>query len=175
LYTGARKNALVSGVKPDIVVIDECHHCASDNDLQGVGTVSERNVTTKTYLAAHQLVSGKFWPDSGSPRLLVLMSATPFRSRDQFANLLRLLLHGVDDKDAYASDASVADLRATLERTKPKTSIVWRRQDDTSVRSWRKERLFPNLRIVRPHRDQDGGPALASPNPDYINIMKDIR
>ncbi|HEX3679168.1 MAG TPA: DEAD/DEAH box helicase, partial [Galbitalea sp.] len=181
LLTGASsKSKLTAGIAPRIVIIDECHHCASDNDLTGK-VVSDRTATTKTYVAAHQLISGTFWPESSPPDLVVLMSATPFRSRDQFTNLLRLLMDGVKSGgasvDAYGVDASAGTLSHRLESVSPAVSIVWRRQDDPTVHSWRGRdtRLFPNLRVVRPHRDQADCPKLPPTSPAYLELMLAIR
>jgi hypothetical protein len=181
LLTGAgSKSKLTPGIAPRIVIIDECHHCASDNDLTGK-VVSDRTATTKTYVAAHQLISGTFWPESSPPDLVVLMSATPFRSRDQFTNLLRLLMNGVkagsESIDAYGADASTGTLSQRLKAVSPAVSIVWRRQDDPTVHSWRGRdaRLFPNLRVVRPHRDQADCPNLPPTSPAYLELMEAIR
>jgi superfamily II DNA or RNA helicase len=88
------KHLLPKGISPEIIVIDECHHAASEGDLAGVEI--RRRVATQTYVAAKQLLSGEFWIDSKPPQLAILMSATPFRSAMQFVNLLRLLTHGIE-------------------------------------------------------------------------------
>ena len=171
LYTDGKKSKLESGVKPDILIIDECHHCASDNNLAGAVYVDRRNATV-TYTAAHQLIEGRFWPDSQPPRLVILMSATPFRNTVQFANLLRLLTHRIDGFDAYKQGVDARRLVDRLQEPSGHSAIVWRRQDDSAVRSWRGGRLFPNLHIVRPHRDQPGELAMT---PEYISIIEEIR
>ncbi len=171
LYTDQKKQNLVAGVAPDIVVIDECHHCASDERLAGASAIARRNATL-TYVAAHQLVGGQFWPGSRPPRLVILMSATPFRNTEQFANLLRLLTHGVDGFNAYAHDTDARRLIERVRAPESKSAIAWRRQDDESVRSWLGERLFPNLRIVRPHRDE---PRQLGITPEYLAIISEIR
>ena len=92
--TDVRKKQLPPRIRPQIVIIDECHHAASEGNLAGVEV--RRQVATQTYMAVKQLLSGEFWVDSEAPQLAILMSATPFRSRAQFVNLLRLLTHGVE-------------------------------------------------------------------------------
>ena len=171
LYTDAKKSKLAPGVRPDILIIDECHHCASDNALAGAPQVDRRNATL-TYTAAHQMISGSFWPDSQPPRLVVLMSATPFRNTEQFANLLRLLTHQVEGFDAYKRDVNAQRLIDQLRQPGGRSVVVWRRQDDKAVHSWRGGRLFPNLRIVRPHRSQPDELAMT---PEYISIIDEIR
>lgn len=171
LYTGEKKQRLEPGVRPDILIIDECHHCASDTVLAGATYVDRRNATL-TYTAAHQMIDGQFWPDSHPPRLVILMSATPFRNTDQFANLLRLLTHNVDGFDAYKRDVDAQRLIDELQRADSRTAVVWRRQDDKAVHSWRGGRLFPNLRIVRPHRNQPGELLMT---PEYLSIIGEIR
>lgn len=170
------KKHLQPGVAPRVIVVDESHHCASDNDLTGK-LISDRTVTTKTYLAAHQLLSGTFWPESKPPELVVFMSATPFRSRDQFANLLRLLIHKIDGIDAYSSDATPDTTIRRLQGAWPSASIVWRGQDDPTVHSWRGPgtRLFPRIRVVRPHRDAADCPVLADPSSAYLALIGEIR
>lgn len=170
-YTEQDKKSLVVGVKPDILIIDECHHCASDQRLTGVEAVSRSNATL-TYVAAHQLVGGQFWRDSAAPRLVILMSATPFRNAEQFANLLRLLTHGVDKFDAFSTKSDARRLIDVVRAPESKSVIVWRRQDDSTVRSWAGGRLFPNLRIVRPHRDE---PHSLVMTPEYLAIIGEIR
>lgn len=171
LYTDNRKKNLVAGVKPDILVIDECHHCASDESLTGAASIDRRNATL-TYVAAHQLVEGRFWPDSQPPRLVILMSATPFRNTEQFANLLRLLTHGVNGFNSYARGVDARRLVDALRGPTSQSVVAWRRQDDAAVRSWTGGRLFPNLRIVRPHRDE---PRELAMTPDYLAIISEIR
>ena len=53
-----KKKLPTERVNPKILIIDECHHCASDGDL-----ISQRKVetsTTKTYEAAYQMITGSF-------------------------------------------------------------------------------------------------------------------
>lgn len=171
LYTDQRKQKLVRGVSPDILIIDECHHCASDVGLAGARTVDRRNVTL-TYAAAHQMITGGFWPESRAPRLTVLMSATPFRNTEQFLNLLRLLTHNVDGFDAYSPEADGRRLVDRLKAPDSRSVVIWRRQDDEAVHSWSGGRLFPNLRIVRPHRDE---PSQLTMTPEYLTIIADIK
>jgi hypothetical protein len=85
------KKILPRGVKPNVIIIDECHHCASSESFSG--EPEDGSGTTQAYIAAYQMISGKFWLDSEPPELVILMSATPFRSERQFTNLLRLLVH----------------------------------------------------------------------------------
>ncbi|WP_373526778.1 hypothetical protein [Nostoc sp.] len=61
------KRDLPRGVKPNIIIIDECHHCASNDDLRGK-SVSVKNKdtpdtpdTTQAYKAAYQMIAGEFW------------------------------------------------------------------------------------------------------------------
>ena len=86
----AQKKKLPIGVKPEILIIDEAHHCASEDELTSPQRIGMK-ATTRAYEAAYQMISGEFWQDSAPPKLVVFMSATPFRSRPQFINLLRLL------------------------------------------------------------------------------------
>ena len=95
--TDSQKGQLPPRVRPQIIIIDECHHAASESNLAGADI--PQVVDNKTYLAVKQLLAGEFWPDYESPQppnLTILMSATPFRSKAQFVNLLRLLTHGVE-------------------------------------------------------------------------------
>ena len=71
------KKVLPSSVRTEILIIDECHHCGSTEELSRVERI---NLATQTYKAAYQLISGEYWQDSEPPKLVVLMSATPFRS-----------------------------------------------------------------------------------------------
>lgn len=171
LYTDTKKQNLEPGVRPDMLIIDECHHCASDSSLAGASSVDRRNATL-TYVAAHQLIEGKFWPDSQPPKLVILMSATPFRNPDQFANLLRLLTHKVDGFDAYGRDIDAQRLIDKLSQPDARSIVIWRRQDDDAVHSWRGGRLFPNLQIVRPNRSQSSGLTMT---PEYLQIINEIR
>lgn len=176
LYTKEKgKKKLQRGVAPEIVIIDECHRCASDMDLAGKRPAATN--ATLTYVAAHQLIRGTFWPESRPPRLVVLMSATPFRSRNQFANLLRLLIDQVNGMDAYESQLDENKLTSALKLHEPAVAVVWRQQDDPSVHNWKSEPLFPRLRIVRPHLSGDDPqtPLLAEASPSYLALMGEIR
>jgi superfamily II DNA or RNA helicase len=90
---------LPKGVKPNIIIIDECHHCASNAGLRGE-SIESASDTTQAYKAAYQMIAGKFWDESEAPELVILMSATPFRSANQFTNLLRFLTHETALKNA---------------------------------------------------------------------------
>lgn len=184
LYTQPKKKSQLPEalVAPDIVIIDECHHAASEGVLAGVANLQRTNATV-TYVAAKQLITGEFWPNSKPPSLVILMSATPFRSHQQFLNLLRLLLHGVKDPrdskdtiDAFDRSMSASALTTVLRSTES-VSVVWRLQTDPGVRSWSGGRLFPNLRIVRPHQvdDANGTPRLAEPSATYLELMERIK
>lgn len=181
LYTTvARKASLPSArIAPEIIIIDECHHCASEADLSSERRLQLEDVT-RSYQAAFQLVTGSFWPNSEPPKLVVLMSATPFRSRMQFLNLLKLLTHGVRSEqnsqpfNAYEPGANAAKLATVLRRPESSACVVWRQQNDVAVRRWSGGRLFPNLRIVRPHKATDGTPILAPGHPAYLDRMNQI-
>ena len=148
--TEQQKAALPNGTSPQIIIIDECHHAASEVDL--AGTEVHRDVATQTYLAVKQLLTGEFWPGSKPPQLAILMSATPFRSSAQFVNLLRLLTHGVnrtnEPKKFNAFDETVhaKELRSVLQDTQSAASVVWRRQSDEIVKSWSDQRNFSKLK-----------------------------
>ncbi len=183
LYTTkAQKANLPKGVKPQIVIIDECHHAASEGELAGIEI--KRKDATQTYLAAKQFLTGEFWLDSEPPKLAILMCATPFRSQPQFVNLLRLLTHGVtrpgSDKpfNAYDSQVLAPDLRALLQHHEAAASVVWRRQSDDIVRSWSGNRIFPNLNIVRPHKvnvQNSLTPHLPAPSRQFLEILAQVK
>ncbi len=183
LYTTkAQKAHLPKGVRPHVVIIDECHHAASEGDLAGAAI--RRQDATQTYLAAMQLLSGEFWAESEPPPLGILMSATPFRSQAQFVNLLRLLTHGVtlpganERFDAYERDVRAKELRDVLKDPAAAASIVWRRQSDAGVVSWAGHRIFPNLTVVRPHQVPDGDPAtpkLPAPSPQFLELVAGVK
>lgn len=166
----AKKNLPQTLVNPEIVIIDECHHCASVGNLDSPEKIKAKN-TTRAYEAAYQIITGTFWNKSEPPKLVVLMSATPFRSKTQFINLLRLLTHQKLVENAYSEEISEIELIDKLKSENSSATIIWRQQDD--VRSWSNERLFPNLTIVRPHLE--GTPRLADTNPEYLDILKEIR
>ncbi|MEH2332764.1 DEAD/DEAH box helicase [Nostoc sp.] len=159
-----KKKKLPTGVSPEILIIDEAHHCASEDELtspQRIGLTA----TTRAYEAAYQMITGNFWQDSVPPKLVIFMSATPFRSKPQFINLLRLLTHGTSEiKNAYLPNLTDQDIVQVLGSDDSSTAVIWRRQDD--VRSWSDKRLFPNLAIERP-------PLQASE--EYLQLIRDIR
>ena len=172
------KAAMPKGVRPEVVIIDECHHAASEGDLAGVEVTGKNS--TQTYLATLQLLAGEFWPDSAPPKLAILMSATPFRSQPQFVNLLRLLTHGVTRPGsagpfaAYESGVKAKELREVLQDDGAAASVVWRRQTDPGVRSWSGNRIFPNLTVVRPHTVPEGDPStprLAAPSGQFLALV----
>ncbi len=183
LYTSAKQKAnLPKGVKPQIIIIDECHHAGSEEDLAGVEI--RRQHATQTYQAAKQLLSGEFWADSEPPKLAILMSATPFRSQAQFVNLLRLLTHGVTQPgsekafDAYVRGIQSKELRAVLQDPQAAASVVWRRQSDEIVRSWSGSRIFPNLTVVRPHQALEKDPLtplLPAPSAVFLALLVEVK
>ena len=130
-------------------------------------------------MAVKQLLSGEFWVDSEAPQLAILMSATPFRSRAQFVNLLRLLTHGVErpgksEFSAYDAHVQARDLRHMLQDEQTAASVVWRRQSDEGVRSWSGNRIFPNLTVVRPHKVLDNDfntPCLPQPSDQFLDLL----
>jgi Helicase conserved C-terminal domain len=183
LYTTQtrKNNSLPEGkVAPEIIVIDECHHCACEIDLPNEGRIMSNDVT-RSYQAAFQLISGTFWPNSEPPKLVVMMSATPFRSRPQFVNLLKLLTHNTPGEqagvrfNAFRPEITSADLAGALRRPDSNACVVWRQQTDSGVERWRGGRLFPNLRVVRPHLANDGTPKLAATSNDYLLRMTMIK
>lgn len=141
-----QKNRLSDSlVNPDIVIIDECHYCSCDIDLTNAQQLTK---ATQTYQAAYQLITGKFWKQSTPPALVVLMSATPFRSRTHFSNLLRLLTHQNTEPELDAfNNVSEAELVSNLQSEKSQASIIWRQQ--TEALSWTDQPLFPNLTVER--------------------------
>jgi superfamily II DNA or RNA helicase len=149
-------------VNPEIIIIDECHHCASDGDLINLKRIETS--TTRTYEAAYKMITGNFWPNSEPPSLVVLMSATPFRSKPQFVNLLRLLTHQTAVENAYSPEVNEAKLVGTLKSDESPAAVIWRHQDN--VFNWSSERIFPNLKIERPSLDT---------SPEYLEVIKKIR
>lgn len=176
-----QKKKLQPGNRPQVVIIDECHHAASEAEL--AGTSLKRSDATQTYVAVKQLLSGEFWPESEPPELAILMSATPFRSRAQFVNLLRLLTDGVTRPDgtrfrAFDAGVKVEQLRGVLQDENASATVAWRRQSDEGVRSWSKKRIFPNLNIVRPHlvpEDDPATPRLPAPSPQFLSLIKQVK
>jgi superfamily II DNA or RNA helicase len=162
--TPAQKERLLTGVKPEILIIDEAHHCASEDELTSPQRIRLK-ATTKAYEAAYQLISGEFWKNSTPPKLVIFMSATPFRSRPQFINLLRLLTNQTPEiANAYSPQITDKELVEVLGSDDSSTAVIWRQQDD--VRSWSDKRLFPKLNIERP-------PLQASES--YLQLIEDIR
>ncbi len=182
LYVGEdQKKRLQPGNRPQVVIIDECHHAASEGEL--AGTVLKRSDATQTYVAVKQLLSGEFWQDSEPPEFAILMSATPFRSRTQFVNLLRLLTDGAPRPDgsrfrAFDAGVQAEQLRSVLQDENAAATVAWRRQCDVGVRSWSGKRIFPNLTIVRPHLPLDGDPApprLPAPSPQFLALLTEVK
>ena len=164
LYVGrSDKTRLPDNINPEILIIDECHHCASEGTLTNEDNILD-NATTETYKAAYQLISGTFWSNSKPPKIVVFMSATPFRSQNQFLNLLRLLSHNTTTiTNAYSDLISETELVRNLQNEDSPVAVVWRQQDD--VRNWNGERLFPNLSIERIPLET---------NPEYLEIISEI-
>ncbi len=159
-----KKNKLLEGVSPEVLIIDEAHHCASEDELSSPQRIGLK-ATTRAYEAAYQMITGEFWQDSAPPKLVIFMSATPFRSKPQFINLLRLLTHKTREiENAYSSEITDKKLLPVLGSDDSSTAVVWRQQDD--VRSWSEKRLFPKLTIERP-------PLEASE--EYLQLIKGIR
>lgn len=160
----AQKKKLPTGVKPEILIIDEAHHCASEDELTSPQRIGLQ-ATTRAYEAAYQMITGEFWQDSAPPKLVIFMSATPFRSRPQFINLLRLLTNKTSEiKNAYSPNLTDRELVQALGSDHSSTAVIWRQQDD--VRNWSDKRLFPKLAIERP-------PLQASQA--YLQLIEDIR
>jgi superfamily II DNA or RNA helicase len=164
------KKELTKGVKPNILIIDECHHCASNADLNGQ-SVKDASNTTQAYKAAYQMITGKFWQESEPPELVILMSATPFRSANQFTNLLRLLAHQTSIKDAYKEEIGKEQLLKEISQNESPVTVIWRQQDE--IRNWSDKRLFPKLAIIRPHRE--GEPRLERTDEEYLSTLEKIK
>ena len=167
---GSHKRDLPKGVKPNIIIIDECHHCSSNADLNGEPPESAPD-TTQAYKAAYQMISGEFWQDSEPPEIVILMSATPFRSANRFTNLLRLLAHKTALTDAYAKNIDQQKLLAEISKDDSPLAVIWRQQDE--IRNWSDKRLFPKLNIVRPHRE--GEPILEKTDKEYLSTLEKIK
>lgn len=155
------KNVLPKGVRPEILIIDECHHCGSSEELSRVERI---NLATQTYKAAYQLISGEYWEDSEPPKLVVLMSATPFRSSTQFINLLRLISHQTVFDNAFSNEVREDNLIAELKKEESPATIIWRQQNDVS--SWTGQPLFPRLTVDRVKLET---------TPEYLEIMREVR
>jgi superfamily II DNA/RNA helicase len=164
---------LPKGVKPNIIIIDECHHCASNANLNNEESPVKSSAidTTQAYKTAYQMIAGKFWKDSEPPELVILMSATPFRSANQFTNLLRLLVHQTAFENAYADDIGKEQLLAAISEDDSPVAVIWRQQDE--IRNWSEQRLFPKLMIVRPHRE--GEPSLEKTDEEYLSTLEKIK
>jgi hypothetical protein len=166
----SKKRDLPRGIKPNIIIIDECHHCASNADFNGEPIDSAKN-TTQAYRAAYQMIAGNFWLESEPPDLVILMSATPFRSSNQFTNLLRLLSHQTAFTDSYTQDIWKEKIIRAISKDDSPVAVIWRQQDE--IRNWSEKRLFPKLSIVRPHRD--GEPSLRKADKEYQKTLNDIK
>jgi superfamily II DNA or RNA helicase len=179
LYVTKKKKELLSEnlINPEIIIIDECHHCAAEDELDNEQTIlSDKTKVTRAYQAAYKLITGTFWKNSAPPKLVVLMSATPFRSKKQFVNLLRLLTHQSIVDNAYSPEVTEKELIEKLSSPNSSVSVIWRRQDDPYVHSWSNSRLFPNFTVVRPHSEpSEIIPELANTNPEYLDIIRSIR
>ena len=159
-----QKKRLPTKVRPEILIIDEAHHCASEDKLTSPQRIGQK-ATTRAYEAAYQMISGEFWQDSVPPRLVIFMSATPFRSEPQFINLLRLLTNKtVEIENSYSPELTDKELVQVLGSDDSSTAVIWRQQDD--VRSWSDKRLFPKLTIERP-------PLHASEK--YLQLIEDVQ
>jgi superfamily II DNA or RNA helicase len=146
-------------ISPDILIIDECHHCGSNEDLSSLERIKS---ATQTYKAVYQMTTGQYWQNSSPPKLVVLMSATPFRSKVQFVNLLRLLTHQSAVENAF-SDITESELVEKLSQNESTAAVIWRQQND--VRSWSGQPLFPMLNVERVKLET---------SPEYLEIMKEI-
>ena len=179
--TANRKSQLPEKVRPQIVIIDECHHAASEGEL--AGREVNPQVATQTYMAVKQLLAGEFWVDSEPPQFGILMSATPFRSAPQFVNLLRLLTNGVElpgatKFGAFSAGIQAPDLRKVLQDQKSAASVVWRRQTDDGVRSWSGNRIFPNLTVLRPHKVAENDaetPRLRPASEQFLELLTRVK
>jgi superfamily II DNA or RNA helicase len=160
----AQKEKLSLGINPEILIIDEAHHCASEDELTSPQRIGLK-ATTRAYEAAYQMIAGEFWQDSTPPKLIIFMSATPFRSRPQFINLLRLLTHKtLEIENAYSPQLTDKELVQALGSDDSSTAVIWRQQDD--IRSWSDKRLFPKLTIERPPLQASEG---------YLKLIEAIR
>ncbi len=155
------KNSLPNDfpISPDILIIDECHHCGSNENLSSLERIKS---ATQTYKAAYQMTTGQYWQNSSPPKLVVLMSATPFRSKVQFVNLLRLLTHKSAVENAF-SDITESELVEKLSQNESTAAVIWRQQND--VRSWSSQPLFPMLKVERVRLET---------SPEYLEIMTEI-
>jgi superfamily II DNA or RNA helicase len=168
-YEIKSKKELPNGVKPNVIIIDECHHCNSDENLNSEDVNGARE-TTHAYKAAYQMITGKFWNDSEVPELVILMSATPFRSANQFTNLLRLLAHKTAFPDAY-SNVEQKQILDVISNNESPITVIWRQQEE--IRNWKGDKLFPKLTIVRPHKE--GNIRLEKTNEEYLETLEAIK
>jgi superfamily II DNA or RNA helicase len=155
------KEDLPKEVRPEILIIDECHHCGSSEELNRVERI---RLATQTYKAAYQLINGEYWQDSEPPKLVVLMSATPFRSSTQFINLLRLISHQATFENAFSNDVRENNLVTELKKENSTAAVIWRQQNN--VFSWANQPLFPRLTVDRIKLET---------TPEYLDIMREIR
>lgn len=156
------KKKLPRGIKPKIIIIDEAHHCASEDRLTDPKFIEQKKGTTQAYKAAYQMIIGEFWHDSNPPELVILMSATPFSSENQFINLLRLLTHQTSvSQNSYSDNINLVNL---LAGDQSPIELIWRQQD--TVRNWNNERMFPTLTIERPK---------LGVSDEYLQLIKKIR
>lgn len=154
------KKDLPKGVRPEILIIDECHHCGSSEELNQIERIKS---ATQTYKAAQQLISGEYWQESKRPKLVVLMSATPFRSSTQFINLLRLISHQSVFENAFSSDVCENNLVEELKKEDSTVAVIWRQQNN--VFSWTDQPLFPMLTVERIKLET---------TQEYLDIMEEI-
>ena len=145
-------------VSPEIIIIDECHYCACNEDLSSFESIK---YATQTYKAAYQIITGNYWKNSERPQLVALMSATPFRSKVQFVNLLRLLTHQSVVENSFSNITE----RQLIEGLNKENSaaVIWRQQNN--VRSWSGQPLFPMLHVDRVRLDTSS---------EYLEIIKEI-
>ncbi|BFM38432.1 DEAD/DEAH box helicase [Synechocystis sp. LKSZ1] len=167
------KAKLQARVRPNILIIDECHHCSSSSDLRGKEPKDIAcKKSTQAYKAALQIITGEYWTDSEPPELVILMSATPFRSESQFTNLLRLLAHQTVVDDAFSKEMDKEELLKVIKQEDSPVTIIWRQQDE--IHSWTSNKLFPKLTIRRPHSDENV-PPLAKVDEDYLHSLRKIK
>lgn len=176
LYASAnRKNGLPERIAPDIIIIDECHYCAAREPNLRPENAGNGDAT-QAYNMAYQMINGSYWPHSKKPQLVILMSATPFRSDTQFLNLLRLLSHGTQSVGNAFDDAVTREnLIESIKNQDSSITIVWRQQEQ--VRNWSGNRFFPNLKIIRPHQVDDNHEvvSLQPASDSYVNLLTEIK
>lgn len=160
-------------IAPDIIIVDECHYCsASASNLQ---PPFSGDGVTQAYKAVYKMITGTFWNNSKAPKLVILMSATPFRSSPQFVNLLKLFAHGTRDVTnayAYDNEPKEQELITTITQTEDSPlTVVWRQQDQ--VRNWSDKVFFPKLTIHRPNADSSI--PLVSVSETYLDLLIEIK